>query len=263
MVEVARKATEPPAPPLFDAVREWYAPHVLCELEALRRGVFAAPEPTRGLLAAVLSSILIKVSWRRSDTSAAREKHDRPAGTTAILFHKKARELGRRLEALRAVVPPGTPEAEVIGQDARVGYKGGPVDVVLTSPPYPGTYDYVPMQHLRRLWLDDGRNGEHSELGARRAWREGHKQARRQWVEDTRAWTQAAARTLRPGGFLVVVIGDGLTPAGPIDTSEPTDEAARAAGLRSVARASVERVDHARQTARWEHVFAFQRPGAR
>ena len=41
-------------------------------------------------------SILVKVSWRKSDTSMQRVKHDRPVGTAAILFHKKARELGRK-----------------------------------------------------------------------------------------------------------------------------------------------------------------------
>ena len=49
------------------------------------------------------------------------------------------------------------------------------------------------------------------------------------------------------------------TAKGPIDTSEPTEEAARAAGLKPVARASVERMDHARGTSRWEHAFAFRR----
>ena len=61
----------------------------------------------RDLLEAIFSSILVKVSWRASDTKAAREKHHRPAGTTAVLFHKRARELARQLAELRAAVPAG------------------------------------------------------------------------------------------------------------------------------------------------------------
>ena len=57
----------------------------------------------------------------------------------------------------------------------------------------------------------------------------------------------------------LLVIGDGLTPAGEIDASEPTESAAKAAGLLPVARASLSRPDHARGKARWEHVFAFRR----
>jgi len=258
LAEVARKAEDLPED-ILQAVEEWYAPHVLCELEAIRRGLREADPEARPLLDAIFSSILVKVSWRKSDTSAQRERHHRPAGTAAILFHKKARELGRRIAALRELVPEGTPDTEIIGQDARIGYRGQKVDLVLTSPPYPGTYDYVPMQHFRRIWLDDGRAGENNELGPRRAWREQSRRARREWQEDTVKWMGASTKALRPGGHLVVVIGDGITPAGTIDTSEPTGQAAKKAGLTSVARTSVERVDHARNTSRWEHIMAYQK----
>jgi hypothetical protein len=229
------------------------------ELWSLRQGIDAAPEPIQEMLRAVFSSLVVKVSWRRSDTSAERVRHHRPPGTVATLFHKKARELARRQTALRELVPEGTPEARIYGQDARIGYRKDPMDLVLTSPPYPGTYDYVPLQHLRRTWLEDGKKGESSELGARRSWRDGARGAKAQWVKDTYQWTGAAADSLRPGGHFVVVIGDGITPAGPIDSAETTDTAARKAGLKLVARASVEREDHARGTSRWEHVFAYRK----
>jgi hypothetical protein len=57
----------------------------------------------------------------------------------------------------------------------------------------------------------------------------------------------------------MVVIGDGLTPSGPIDTVKPTRRAAEAAGLVFVASAHLRRPDHARGTGRWEHVLAFRR----
>jgi site-specific DNA-methyltransferase (cytosine-N4-specific) len=132
-----------------------------------------------------------------------------------------------------------------------------PVDLVLTSPPYPSTYDYVPLQHLRLVWFDEGARG--TEIGARRAWRKGEAPARRQWSEDTLAWTRAAARAVNMGGHLVVVIGDGLTPKGVVDSSKVTEEAARVCGFRSVARASVGRVDFARDATRWEHAFVFEK----
>lgn len=260
LTEAARHAGDPPPEPILRAVRDWYAPHVLCELEAIRRGVVAVDEPeVRGLLETVFSSLLVKVSWRESDTSAKRVKHHRPPGTAAILFHKKARELGRRVAALRELVPPGTPPADVATGDARAIALAAPVELVLTSPPYPSTYDYLPMQHLRRVWL--GLVGDDdAEIGARRQWRGGERDARRRWRADTDAWTHAVAGVMAPGGTLVVVIGDGFTPNGVVDTAAPTDAAARAAGLVPLARASLERPDFARGTTRWEHIFAFRRP---
>lgn len=262
MTEAARGATEPPPARYREALQDWYAPHVLCELASLRRDLAQVDDPAiRAQLEACFSSILVKVSWRKSDTSAQRVKHDRPRGTTAVLFHKKVRELARRQTALREAVPEGTPEADVRGADARNLQWPEPVDLVLTSPPYPSVYDYLPLQHLRRVWLggEDPKAFE-AEIGPRREWRQGVRAARRSWRDDTHAWQAACARVLRPGGHLVIVIGDGLTPAGPVDTVEPTRKAAAAAGLQEVAWASLQRPDHARGSSRWEHVFAFRRP---
>jgi DNA modification methylase len=261
IAEAAKETKDLPPPEILRPVEGWYSEHVLWELEGLRRGIAAADEAVRPLLEAVFSSILVKTSWRKSDTSAQREKHDRPSETTAILFHKKVRELGRKLDALREGVPAGAPPADIRAADAR-NVRVDPVDLVLTSPPYPSTYDYVPLQHLRLIWLGEGHAldaGGLEEIGARRYWRTGTRTARKRWVDDTRAWTRSAAANLRTGGSLVILIGDGLSPAGTVDTSEATEEAGKAAGLTLTARASVERMDHARERARWEHAFAFTR----
>lgn len=254
----AREAQDLPPEPILRLVREWYAPHALRELESLRRGIQQADAVIRPLLECVLSSILVKVSWRRSDTSPQRVKHHRPPGTTAVLFHKKARELARRMVALREAVPEGTPEADIELADAR-SLRVEPVDLVLTSPPYPSTYDYLPMQHLRSIWFGESMQ-EAAEIGPRRDWRRGAREARRAWLADTERWTAAVAASMRPDAHLVIVIGDGLTPTGPVDTSEPTESAALKAGLVSVARATVDRPDHARNTVRPEHIFAFRKP---
>ena len=261
LAEHARKSPELPPPQVLEAVRDWYAPHAGKELQALLSGIRDVEDPlVRKLLLAVFSSIVVKVSWRMSDTSARREKHRRPPGTTAVLFHKKTRELARRLVELRELVPEGTPDTDLDLQDARQVTVPEPVQLALTSPPYPAVYDYLPMQHLRRVWLGAPGEDDRREIGPRRAWRKEGKRARRAWVEDTHAWTKAVAGALQPGGHLVVVVGDGLTPTGPVDTVAASRDAALAAGLEPVARASLLRPDHARDSSRWEHVFAFKKP---
>ncbi|TVQ91038.1 MAG: hypothetical protein EA397_11120 [Deltaproteobacteria bacterium] len=258
----ARACRDLPPQPILEAAGDWYAQHVLQELWGLLRGIRQVEDLLlRRQLEAIFSSILVKVSWRRSDTSAKRVKHDRPAGTTAILFHKKARELARMQIALREVVPSGTPPVDLALQDAREVKLKGPVDLVLTSPPYPAVYDYLPLQHLRRIWLGEGEGEEPGrEIGARRFWRKSSKKARSRWADDTALWTAACARALRQGGHLVVVVGDGLTPTGPVDTLGASSAAAQAAGLEKLARASLLRPDHARESARWEHVLVWRKP---
>jgi SAM-dependent methyltransferase len=248
-----------PDEPVLHSVHTWYAEHALRELESLRRGIAESEPSLRGLLEAIFSSILVKVSWRASDTKAAREKHHRPAGTTAVLFHKRARELARQLAELRAAVPVGTPDAEIRLGDAREIELGAPVELVLTSPPYPSTYDYLPMQHLRHVWLGERPDTER-EIGSRRLWRKGARAAHEAWQADTELWTAAAARALAPGGHLLLVIGDGLVPSGAVDAARPSAEAAGRAGLTLLASASLERPDHGGRTHRREHVLAFRKP---
>ncbi|MFN7144696.1 MAG: hypothetical protein ACK4YP_13050, partial [Myxococcota bacterium] len=146
LTEQAGKATVPP-PDVPDELARWYEPHVLAELCVIREGIGKDP-----LLRAVFSAIVVKASHRESDTSSAKTETKRPPGTTAVLFHKKAREYARMLEELASAVPAGV-RARVHREDARELREKGGFGLVVTSPPYPGVYDYVAMQQLRHLWL--------------------------------------------------------------------------------------------------------------
>jgi SAM-dependent methyltransferase len=248
-----------PDAPILRAVESWYAPHVVRELESLRRGIAESDPAVRGLLEAVFASILVKVSWRASDTKAAREKHHRPAGTTPVLFHKRTRELARQMVELREAVPPGTQEAEIWLGDARELRVRDPVDLILTSPPYPSTYDYLPMQHLRHVWLGE-RPDAAREIGSRRLFRKGAELARDTWRRDTELWTERAAKALANGGHLVLIVGDGWIPSGVVDAAAPSVAAAERAGLALAAGASLARPDSGGRAQLREHVFAFVKP---
>lgn len=260
LTAAAREADRMPPPGLLEVVGPWYAPTALVELEALRTGIAEAEvdDAVRDLLWTCFSSILVKVSHRASDTSARREVQRRPAGTTAILFHKKVRELGRRLEALADAVPPGTPVVRVAHGDACAPWSVGDLAAVVTSPPYPAVYDYLPLQTLREAWLGTTSRRD-AELGARRHWREDPVQAVARWRADTTAWVGRAAEALAPGGWLVVVVGDGLVDGRTVASDRGTLEAAASAGLATVARATLTRPDHARRATRDEHVLVFER----
>ncbi len=228
----------------------------LNELESLRYSVAKSPRDIRFLLEACLSSIVVKTSLRQSDTRARKVTRHRPAGTTAVLFHKKARELARRLESLRESVPADTPAANVTRADARDLVLAKPLAGIVTSPPYPGVYDYLPMQLLRHVWL--GLRPEElarREIGSRRAFRHDSREGRRLWRRDTERWLQACAQVLQPDGRLAVVIGDGQIGRKVIGSVEPTVEAAAAAGLVWLARASM--ALPATQPPRQEHVLLF------
>src|SRR5262249_5399472 len=85
-------------------LRGWFDPHVRAELEAL-----AAAVAGDDLLTAVLSSILVKVSRRASDTRGEKVERALARGMAARLFARRAEELARGLAALWRGAPPRPP----------------------------------------------------------------------------------------------------------------------------------------------------------
>ena len=260
IAELAKDWQHPPRDQRTRAVILWYEDHVAAELAGLRDGIQRAPPEVQDLLWCCFSSILVKVSQRASDTRAERAPQHREPGTTSILFHKKVRELGRRLEALATAVPPGTPEPKVRLGDARADHPKDPVDCIITSPPYPAVYDYVPMQTLRSAWMDlDDGPGLRGELGSRRSFRVDRQSGLRQWQADLGDWTRSAFRALRPGGRLAVVLGDGVSASRPVDALGTLMAASAAAGFQPLARASGDRSDYGASTTRREHLVLLER----
>ncbi len=259
LAERARLEPELPVGPAAESLRPWYGRAAAGELGAIARGVRDVPGDVGVLLRATLSAIVVKASYRRSDSTFARQEVERPPGTTAVLFHKKARELARRLVDLREAVPPETPAAEVREGDARDVMPAA--DLVLTSPPYPGVYDYLPIQDLRAAWLGLTLP-DAAEIGPRRSFRVDREAAHDRWAQAHEAWIHAAAGAIQGSGDLVVVVGDGLVHGQTIDTSRPTLDAARRAGLQHLAWVAAARPDHARASVRWEHAIWMRRARA-
>ncbi|MFT5679352.1 MAG: hypothetical protein ACI8RZ_000256 [Myxococcota bacterium] len=251
--KVAEYAKQPIEVIVPEEVTTWYEPHVAQELGRLRDGILKMDPAVQPLLNTVFSSILIKTSFRNSDTSNHRTPTQRPPGTCLTLFHKKARLLGRALEFL----PKNLPSANLRHGDARVIKPPGKVDLILTSPPYPGVYDYLPMQQLRYAWLGLNPGPDYTkEIGSRRNFRsKGHDDAIKAWQKDTKKWITTQSSALNPGGRMAIVVGDGLVGDRQIDTLHPTIKAMEAAGLTIIARASANRPDHARNSTRTEHLI--------
>jgi hypothetical protein len=239
-----------------EGLERWYQPHVAQELGRIRDEIPEYDEAVQPLLRALFSSIIVKASFRKSDTINRRETHHRAPGTTAILFHKKARELGRALDQMAE-----GPQPIIQAGDARFDAPEKDRGLILTSPPYPGVYDYLPMQQLRTAWMDiDMGTGLPAEVGSRRSFRAlGRKDALQQWRKDTHRWIGTQAGALAPGGRMVIVVGDGLVGDRMVDALSPTVESLRDAGLNIVARASADRPDHARGAIRIEHMVMAER----
>ena len=156
---------------------------------------------------------------------------------------------------------------------------------MLTSPPYPGVYDYLKLAREERARLASGRvplmglhappkdvRGERvswpegwrsvEEMGARKARRRRPAQFGAAWQRDQAAWLTAVARSVRVGGRIAIVIGDGDG----IDAAASTHAAADATrDLALVASATIqatgERSQQRKGNRRTEHALLYERVG--
>lgn len=251
---------------LFDA-------HVLLELDGVRAGIERLAPRERNTLALVLSAMVTKVSKKESETSQHATPRRLAAGYPTKLFVRKAEELAQRMTEFAKLLPRGAEPAKVAIDDARELETVDPasVDLVVTSPPYVATYDYVAHHALRLRWLgiDPGPFAE-GEIGARRRYNGlALGAARAQWTNELVLSLRAIARTLRHDGVVVMLMADSALRSGALRADEILRDAALASGFELVARASQARPHFHAPTARAfegapraEHAVLLERRGA-
>jgi hypothetical protein len=221
---------------------EWFEPHVRFEIANLKEGI-AAVEWSRGkdALEMVLSSILVKVSNLASDSNATLLTRQIPRGFTSQRFADRTQELCSALYELRKAAPEGAKSPKVREGDARWirGVQEASIDVIVTSPPYVGVYDYPAHQELRCaiLGIDDSESGR-AEIGARRRMMVEPTRAADHWLADMTAALTQARKLLTPGGSAFVMVGNSRVAGQVVDSATLLEEAALAAGLDHVATAS-------------------------
>jgi SAM-dependent methyltransferase len=197
------------------ADRELYDPHVLLELDGLRDGIakLEAPDTRRALLL-VLSAALTKVSKRQGDTAPRTAPKRLAGGFTIRFFETKAKDLVARLHEFSALLPASTPAAKCAVGDARDLSLVQPasIDLIVSSPPYPGVYDYFDHHELRLRWLGlDERRFEAVEIGARRRLSGiGFQAAVERWEAEFGACLDAFRDALAPHGSVTLVIADSV-----------------------------------------------------
>ena len=252
----------PARAPLSREEAAWYSGHVLKELAGLREEIARVEiDEDRWALGTVLSAIVIKFSRQRADTAEQLAEKRIRKGLVTEFFGRKARELARGWEDLAEALPRRVPPVTLLEGDARrlpellqarLG-RAWNADLVLTSPPYGGTYDYA-LHHARRMpWLGlDPTPLMDGEIGARRNLRVATDVSR--WEEELSAVMRAMATSVR-GGPIVLLIGDGQIGSRRVAADDQIGRLAPALGLTVVAAASQKREDFHNGDPRREHLI--------
>lgn len=223
--------------------RAQFAPHVLLELDGLRDGIQHTETPElRRALFLVLSALLTKVSQKGGDSSDKSESKRVAPGFPSRFLLKKTDELCARLADYRQSLPPRAPEASCSLGDARKlpALRPSSVALVVTSPPYPGVYDYLSHHDDRLRWLGLAA-GDFAklEIGSRRELgRASFGAALNRWEQDFGATLAALARGLVPHGSIVLLLADSTLAGKALFADRVVEKLAPSVGLTLRARAS-------------------------
>ena len=254
---------------------ELFDVHMLLELDGIRHGISLEPRGfSREALKLVLSSILVKVSRRPGDTTERLAPRRLATGFAIRLFASKAKELAERLAEFASLLPRGAPECDLFVDDARrlSAVRTGSVDLVVSSPPYPGVYDYAHHHAARLRWLGlDTESFERGEIGARRMLRgRDRDEGIARWEDDFGKTLAALGRVLRKDACAVLVIADSVVQRRALYADDTMDRLVPRAGLEVAAVASQKRPhfhepsqDAFAGRPRREHLFALVKRGAR
>lgn len=214
--------------------REPYDPHILFELDGLSAAIARQPQAVRGMLRLVLSSILTKVSKSLGDSSGRLGPRRLASGFAIRVFLNKAQEVCRQCAEYSDALPSSN-AGKVILSDARrlQGVTPNSVDLVVSSPPYPGVLDYLSHHSNRLHWLKlDAQLLARNEIGARRQMsRLKPAVALETWKVDFSAAMRAMAKVLKPRAHAAFIIADSALGDMPLHADRVLHELAPAAGF--------------------------------
>ena len=263
-VEALRREKNPPRCTLRfpHLILPHHPPHLLAELLQWNRLIRALPPGApQETLQAVFSSGVVKYSTLATDSGSRGKSPAYPKGAVTRFLIAKCHQLAQAQLNLTKLAGAGAPLPHLLCEDSRLlpSLAWGQFDLIITSPPYPGTYDYFQQHQLRLAWLETPiRDFESGEIGSRRA-----KEPVR-WNDALRDVLGSLARVVKPEGALYLVLGDWIEKNHAVNAAATVERAAQAKGWRLHNRASVRREAHSHRErkifsrrGKWEHLLHF------
>jgi hypothetical protein len=246
--------------------RAWYDVHTLKELAGLLEEIAAVDHPRdRRALEMVFSAIVVKFSRQRAETAPRAASKRIRKGLPTEFFLRKGQELEQRWIALSEAVPASHHAPRFLQADARTlpqtlagEYR---CDLVLSSPPYGGTYDYLHHHARRHAWLGiNPKRLREGEIGARRDFSGKHASGKpARWDAQMLAALESVACLLAPEGVAVLLVGDAEIAGQRQPADAQIERLAGTAELEVVAVASQPRPDWRGGSPRREHLLALRR----
>lgn len=217
----------------------WFEPHVVEELAALREQANQVVSArARALCLVALSAIVVAVSKQDSDTRYVRRKKSIEPGAAVRRYLSQLKSAISAVQEMSNLVEDRL-SCRVLTADILQAPDTVPLDLVVTSPPYPNAYSYHLYHRTRMIWLGHDPDGFRKvEIGSHRKY--SSKSRNRATPETFHNELAAIFRWLRgrlqSGRYACFVIGDSKINGTRVDNAALLAAAGAGAGFQEVAR---------------------------
>ena len=241
--------------------RDYYEVHVLKEFAGLLEEIDKVEnDADRRSMRMLFSAMVVKFSKQRSDTDERKVQKKLRKGLVTEFFVRKGEELLRSWQEVDEACPRKTRRPRILRADATrlaTTLSGDfKADLILTSPPYGGTYDYAHHHRRRFAWLGYKQGPfEAEEIGSRRRLAKARGGAQ-QWEGQLLAVLQQMRERLRTEAVALFLIGDGHVGGTRVQADRQLEALAPQAGFQFMGVASQDREDFAGGPPRQEHLVA-------
>ena len=238
---------------------KYYRPHTFAEMLVLWDLIRSAENKRFKRFAMILfSSAVIKYAQVRSDSQNKKEqvKHYPKGAVTKYLLRRGElllKQQVERSEELKDVKSYDLHQKDVGDLPDALPNKA---DVIITSPPYPGTYDYAQHHELRMKWLElESKDFKSKEWGARRA-------GEQSWAKQFPSILKSLRSMIKDGGLAFIVIGDWIERDTVVNARESLSKYCESEGFTIESAASIGRATRGSKTflrdGKKEHLIALR-----
>lgn len=198
--------------PEFPNRDHWFENHVLHELAIIKASIGMSDYNSdfRDFLLLAFSSIIVAVSNQDSETRYAAVKKEIPRKHPFLLFKNKLLDMRERMREF--CLKASDCRAQAIVGDCRKTcvMPDDSIDLIVTSPPYPNTYDYYLYHKMRMFWLDmDWESAKFNEIGSRLK-HSSQREGIESYINDMTECFKHFHKALNSEKPFVIVIGDSI-----------------------------------------------------
>jgi DNA modification methylase len=216
---------------------KWYAPEIFQALGILRDLISEIPIPeARDLAFVAFVQAAAKLSFQDSETRYVSRPREIRVIEAPQLLLAELRRVRRIAESLES---DSSATARFVDGDARdsasYGQESGSAGLVVTSPPYPNTFDYHLYHRFRLFWLgEDPSELRRMEIGSHLR-NQSMEDPIASYLEEMEKVLANCLDALAAGRYAVFIVGHGLFKAKVFETAPALAERAQGLGYEHVA----------------------------